>query len=410
MTDEASGEDLGFQLPPPAKGSRIGVAIAIAVVAGGAFAFGWFRNRDQHGAPVIAVDTRLPRVELIAPKVLASDRALALPGIVRPLEDTQIYARVQGYVRSTKVDIGDKVAAGALLAEIDTPELDASLVQARAQLAAAQAAVKQVVAQRDFSRSNTARITSLADQQLVAKAQAEQTQAQAATDEASVNAAKSNVAAQEANVKRLTQLQSFGTVTAPFAGTITTRSVDRGDLVRDGAMTPMFTLIATDPVRVLIDVPQSIAPSVKPGLPATVTVREYGDRPFVGTITRSSGALDPELHVMTTEVQVPNADGALFPGMYVQAALTLPVPHRVLEIPATALYSDADGLRVAVVDRAGAVKLVKIQIERDTGATLQISTGLTGDERIIATAVPSLIDGDRVEVIEAKPAPAAATQ
>ncbi|MGE0402639.1 MAG: efflux RND transporter periplasmic adaptor subunit, partial [Kofleriaceae bacterium] len=285
-----------------------------------------------------------------------------------------------------------------VLAEIDTPELAAELSQARAQLLSARAAVKQATAQRDYSRSNSTRYTTLADQQLVSKSQVEETAARAATDEATVAAAESNVTAMEANVRRLVELQGFAKVVAPFAGTITTRSVDRGALVQAGGTTPMFTLVATDPVRIFVDVPQTIAPSVRADTPATVTVREYAGRTFTGKVTRSAGALDEEMHTMTTEIQVPNTDGALLPGMYVQVSITLPTPHKVLEIPSTALYSDADGLRVATVDAQQRVKFAKITVERDTGATLQISTGLTGDEQIIKIAVPGLRDGDAVIV------------
>jgi len=392
-------DELGFNLPPPAKASRVMVLVAIAVVVGGAFAFGYLRQRKAHGeTPVATAKADAPRVEVMKPVVLSSDRALALPGTVRALEETKIYARVTGYVRSWKVDLGDKVTAGQLLAEIDTPEIDAQLAQARAQLAVARAAVTQAKAQRDYSKSSSARMTGLSDQQLVSKAQVEQTQAQAQTDEAIVTSATSNVAAQEANVRRLLDLQAFARVVAPFAGTVTQRSVDRGALVRDGATTPMFTVAATDPVRIFVDVPQSVAPSVKPGTSATVTVREYAGRKFEGKVTRAAGALDPDLHTMPTEVQVPNADGALLAGMYVQVAINLTVPHRVLELPATALYNDARGLRVATVDAQNKAKLVPITIERDTGATVQISTGLTGDERVIKIAVPALVDGDSVEV------------
>lgn len=392
-------DELGFNLPPPAKASRVMVLVAIAVVVGGAFAFGYLRQRKAHGeTPVATAKADAPRVEVMKPVVLSSDRALALPGTVRALEETKIYARVTGYVRSWKVDLGDKVTAGQLLAEIDTPEIDAQLAQARAQLAVARAAVTQAKAQRDYSKSSSARMTGLSDQQLVSKAQVEQTQAQAQTDEAIVTSATSNVAAQEANVRRLLDLQAFARVVAPFAGTVTQRSVDRGALVRDGATTPMFTVAATDSVRIFVDVPQSVAPSVKPGTSATVTVREYAGRKFEGKVTRAAGALDPDLHTMPTEVQVPNADGALLAGMYVQVAINLTVPHRVLELPATALYNDARGLRVATVDAQNKAKLVPITIERDTGATVQISTGLTGDERVIKIAVPALVDGDSVEV------------
>jgi membrane fusion protein, multidrug efflux system len=400
MSSTDPPEDLGFELPPPAQRSRIGVIVAVTVVIGVAFAIGYLRRSNAHGelAVFAGAETKPVRVEVAKPKLLTSDRALALPGTVRALEETQIYSRVTGYVRAWKVDIGDKVTAGQLLVELETPELDAQLAQARAQLAQARAAVRQASAQRDYSKSNTARYQTLADQKLISKSQVEQTEAQAATDEATVSAAQSNVSAMEANVRRLADTQSFQKVTAPFAGTITTRNVDRGALVRDGATTPMFTLVATDPVRILVDVPQSVAPSVKPDTAATVSVREYGSRTFEGKVARSAGALDLELHTMTTEVRVPNPDGALMPGMYVQVAITLPVPHRVLEIPATALYSDAHGLRVAVVDKGRRVKLVPITIERDTGATLIVATGLTGDEQIIKIAVPTILDGDLVEL------------
>jgi RND family efflux transporter MFP subunit len=167
----------------------------------------------------------------------------------------------------------------------------------------------------------------------------------------------------------------------------------------------MFTLVATDPVRIFIDVPQSVAPSVRVGTDAAITVREFGGRAFAGKVTRSAGALDPELHVMSTEIQVPNADSALLPGMYVTVAISLPVPHRVVEVPSTALYSDAQGLRVATVDAQARVKFVPITIERDTGPTLWIATGLTGDERIVKIAVPTLLDGDQVEVAVPPPPP-----
>ncbi|MGE0870065.1 MAG: efflux RND transporter periplasmic adaptor subunit [Kofleriaceae bacterium] len=400
MSTTPEQDDLGFALPAPAKASRVRVLVAVAIVVGGGFAFGYLQhhnNESDHGVPV-GSDPRAVRVEVIKAKVLSSDRALALPGVVKAFEETKIYARTTGFVRSWTVDIGDKVKAGQLLAEIDTPELAAQLSQARAQLAQARVAVKQASVQRDYSKSNTSRFETLADQNLVARSQVEQTQAQAATDQAAVASAQSNVAAQEANVRRLLELQSFARVVAPFAGTVTTRSIDRGALVREGDPTPLFTLVAIDPVRVFIDVPQSIAPSVKAETPATITVREYGSRQFTGKVTRAAGALDPELHTMTTEIQVPNPDGALLPGMYVNASLTLPVPHRTLEIPSTALYNDSQGLRVATVDAAGKVKFAPITIERDTGSALQIATGLTGDESIIKIAVPTLADGDVVDV------------
>jgi membrane fusion protein (multidrug efflux system) len=397
--DHQEPEELGFALPPPSKTSRTGVIVVLVILVGGGFAFGWMQRSKAHervDAP--AVEAKATRVEVIKPSTAESDRAMTLPGTVRALEQTKIYARTTGYVRRWLADIGDKVTAGQLLVELDVPDVEAQLGQARAQLAQAQSAVKQVAAQRDYSKSNSSRYESLVNQKLVAVQQAEQTQAQAFTDEASVGAAEANVAAQQANVRRLSDTLAFARVIAPFAGTITARNVERGNLVSETQATELYTLVATDPVRIYVDVPQNVAPNVKVGTEATLDVREFPGRKFTGKITRAAGALDPDLHTMTTEVQVPNPDSALLPGMYVQATLSFPVPHRVIEIPATALYSDAEGLRVAVVDAHQKVHYVPITIERDTGATVQVATGLTGDERVIKIAVPWLVEGDPIEI------------
>ncbi len=394
-------EDLGFELPAAGKTSKVGIIVVLAVLAGGAFAFRFLRNQSAHAESITPHAEAIAKVDVVKPNTLTSASALALPGITKALEETKIYPRTTGYVRKWFVDIGDKVKEGQLLAEIDTPDLDAQLAQARAQLASAKAAVKQAQAQSTYTKQNTARYQNLADQKLVSGSQLEQTQAQASTDEATVVANQANVTAAEANVRRLSDLQNFSKVTAPFAGTITSRTIDRGALLTDTGTTPMFTLVAVDPIRVFIDVPQTVAPSIQYGTPATVTVREFPGRNFVGTITRSAGALDPDLHTMSTEVDVPNPDNALLPGMYVQAALTLPVPHKVIEIPATALYSDAQGIRVSIVDAQNKVKFVPITIERDTGATLWVATGLTGDEKLIKVAVASFVEGDPVEINKA---------
>ena len=408
--DHQEPEDLGFPLPPPSRTSRTGVIVVVAVVIGAAFAFGWVqRSRAHDRVELPQVANRAVRVDVVKPRVLVSDSEMSLPGTVRALEQTKIYPRTTGYVRKWLVDIGDKVTAGQLLVEIDAPDLDAQLGQARAQLAQAQSAVNQVIAQRNYSKSNTQRYASLADQKLVSQSQVEQTQAQASTDEASVAAAQSNVAAQQANVRRLVETQGFLRVVAPFAGTITSRNIERGDLVSESKTTELYTIAAIDTVRVFVDVPQTVVANVRPGAEATITVREYPGRKFAGKVTRSAGALDPDLHTMTTEIQVPNPDSALKPGMYVQAALTFPAPHHVVEIPATALYSDSQGLRVAVVDAQQKLHYIPITIERDTGAALLVSTGLTGEERLVKIAVPGMLEGDPLEISAPRAAaPAAA--
>jgi RND family efflux transporter MFP subunit len=391
-------EDLGFELPEAGSTSKVGIVVVLVVLVSAGLAFRFLNHRSALGDTAVPHGDSAIKVDVIKPNTLVSSSALALPGVARSFEETKIYPRTTGYVRRWLVDIGDKVSEGQLLAEIDTPDLDAQLSQARAQLAQAKAAVKQYEAQRNFSKQNTTRYQNLADQKLVSGSQLEQTQAQALTDEATVAAAESNVVAQEANVRRLSDLQNFAKVTAPFAGTITTRSIDRGSLLTDTGTTPMYTLVATDPIRVFIDVPQTVAASMKVGTDAQVSVRELPNRVFAGKIARSAGSLDPDLHTMSTEIDVPNPDSALLPGMYVQAALTLPVPHKVVEIPATALYSDAQGVRVAVVDAQNKAHFVPITIERDTGAALWVASGLTGDEKLVKIAVPALLDGDPVEV------------
>ncbi len=403
-------EELGFVLPAPAATSKLKVLAFVLLLGGGALAFGYARRNDPANAPIGSEQTGTVKVQVIKPKALSSDRALELPGTVKALEETKIYPHTAGYVKRWLVDIGDKVTEGQLLAEIEIPDVDAQLAQARAQVLQAEAAVKQAKAQATYSTSNAARNQVMLDQSLVAKGTVEQAQAQAGADQATIVADEANVVAQQANVKRLVELTSFSKITAPFAGRITSRAIERGQLVGDtttaSTASPIYTLAATDPVRVFVDMPQTVATSVVPGTAAIVTTREYADRKFPGNVTRSAGALDPDLHTMTTEIQVPNSDDALMPGMYVQAQVTLSVPHRVVEIPATALYNDASGVRVATVDAQHKIHFVKIVIERDTGATLWIGGGLTGDEKIVKIAVPSLIEGDVVDVAET-PDPAA---
>ncbi len=396
--------DLGFALPPPGKLSparALLVVGAVITVLGGAFVAAWLPRHEAQAElaqSTNAASGAAVRVNVIRPKVLTSDRALLLPGTVTPLLSTVIYSRANGYLRKWNVDIGDKVKEGQLLAEIETPEVDQQLLQARAQLAQADASVTQAVANREFSKANLARYVELTKQGLASQQDLDQHRAQADVDEASVTVAKANVVAMRANISRLEQLTSFGRVTAPFAGTITARSVDTGALVTAGNATPLFTLVAMDPARVFIQVPQDVAPSVQKDVSADVTTREYPHRVFHGVVSRSAGALDPGSRTMNTEIRVSNPDNALLAGMYAEVSLTLPSPHQVYEVPATALFNDARGLRLAVVGNDNRVKLVKVTMERDTGSTALISAGLDGTERIVKLSNAGLSDGSEVEI------------
>jgi membrane fusion protein (multidrug efflux system) len=396
-------DDLGFDLPEAAAVSKTRVfAFALGGVAlmAVAFAVGYAPKHAQRVA--LEESTRVEgassqRVEVITPKVGSSDRAIALPGSVQPLEETTIYARANGYVRKWYADIGDRVKDGQLLAELDTPELDQELDQARAQLSQAQAALVQTKASRDLSNTNLARYKQLSPSGVVSQAELDQRSAQAQVDEANVNVAQANVQAQEANIRRLVQLKGFARVTAPFAGTVTVRSVEIGTLVSAAAGAPLFKVAALDPARVFVQVPQDVAPSIRTDVPATVTVREYAARAFTGKVARAAGELDPMSRTMTTEVRVPNPDGALLPGMYADVAITLPAPHRVLVLPATAVSSDAKGVRVAIVEGDDHVKLVPVVVERDTGSTIEIASGLDPAARVVKIASSQLVDGKLVE-------------
>jgi RND family efflux transporter MFP subunit len=335
-------------------------------------------------------------VQVLTPKVKSSDRSLALPGSVQPLEETVVYPRSSGYVSKWLVDIGDKVEAGTLLAEIDTPEIDQQLDQARAQLVQAQAGLVQSTANRDFSNTTLDRYKKLTPEGVASQQELDQKQAQSLVDEANVKVAQAAIEAQQANVRRLTQMKSFGHITAPFAGMVNARNIERGALV--SPTTPLFKISAVDPVRVFVQVPQDVAPSVRADVPAQVTVREYPGRTFEGKVARSSGSLDPATRTMNTEVRVPNPKGELLGGMYAQVALTLPSPHRVFEVPATAVMNDAKGLRIAIVTADSKLKLVTVVVERDTGSTIEISTGITENDRIVKLANADLVDGRTVEV------------
>jgi len=397
-------DDLGFDLPEPASLSRSRVftlGALVLVVLAGAFLFGYLprhRERAELAEGARAEAELAPAVEVIKPTVSNSDHAIVLSGSVRALEETAIYPRANGYIAKWLVDIGDKVKDGQTMAEIETPELDQELDQARAQLAQATAGVTQADANRDFSEANLERFKQLVPAGVASQQDLDKTQAQSVVDSASVKVAKSGVAVQAANIRRLLQLKSFAHVLAPFAGTVTARNVERGSLVSSGNATPLFKVAILDPVRVFVQVPQDAAAAIKNDLLAKVSTREYPGRVFDGKVARSSGALDQNTRTMLVEVRVPNPKNELLAGMYAEVALTLPSSHRVFEVPATALLNDAKGLRVALVDANDTLRLVPVVLERDTGATVQISSGLTADARVVKLSSADMVDGKRVQI------------
>jgi membrane fusion protein, multidrug efflux system len=389
-------DDLGFDLPPPAKPSPVRLVVAAIVVCalvGGAFFAAWMPRK--RAAEALAESTKAGaadalRVVVVKPKAKASDRAMTLPGSIQALEETTLYPRANGYARSWKADIGDAVKEGALLAEIDTPDADQQLAQAQAQLAQAEAVLAQAKANRAFAETNLQRYQALTPKGAATEQELDKARSQFAVDTANVEVATANVDAQKANLRRLAQLQGFSRITAPFAGTITARTVERGALVSPS--TPLFKLAHTETVRVLVQIPQDVAPSVRVDAKALVTVREFAGRTFEGKVARSAGALDPASRTMTTEVRIPNPSHELLAGMYAQVAMTMPTPHRVLELPASAVMTDARGVHVGVVEN-GKIRLAQVAVERDNGATIDIASGLDERDTVVKLGNAEIIDG-----------------
>jgi membrane fusion protein (multidrug efflux system) len=410
----APHDELGFELAKPARWSParilVGVVVAGAVFAG-LFAFAYLPRRAARETLAKEAAERVqavPRVAVVTPRLVSSERKLSLPGSVQPLEEAIIYARASGYVRRWQVDIGTHVKEGELLAEIDTPELDQELAQARAALAQAHANVVQAQANKGLAGTRLDRTGRLVEAGLSPQQDLEQSQAQSVVGEADLSVAEANVAAQNANIRRINDVRGFSRVMAPFTGTITERSVERGSLVTAGNVaTPLFKLASTDTVRVFVQVPQDAAPSVVLGAPAELQVREFPNEKFIGTVSRTAGALDSATRTLSTEVRVANSTGRLLAGMYAEVKLSLPSERRVFELPATVLMVDAAGMRIGIVGPDDTVHLQRIALERDLGATVQVATGLTGAERVVQIAGVELEEGQKVEPVAGAPVSAA---
>ena len=394
--------DLGFALPEPARpsGTRL-IALLVLALAGVAAAFfiGYMPRRDHSAAlsqAATSAGDSLPLVDVVKPKITQSKRPVVLTASLQPLEETVLYSRASGYVAQWHVDIGERVKAGQLLAEIETPELDQQLDQARAELLRRQAALGQARTQEEYAKTSLTRYERLRPAGVATQQEIDQKTAEAHVAEANTAAAAANIEVGRADLRRLTQLKSFGKVTAPFAGIVTQRSVERGALVTTS--TALYRVQNNDVLRAFLQVPQDLAAAVKPGSEAQISVREYPGKTFSGTLTRTAGALEPSTRTMTTEIRIDNQDHALMSGMYAQASLSIEQAHKVFELPATVLWNDAQGLRVAIVDAQDKLHFRSIVLERDAGSTLQIASGLRGDERVIKLASAALREGDQVRV------------
>lgn len=324
-------------------------------------------------------------VKTALPKTGDAGQTLALPGTLQGFVQSPIAARATGYLRRWTKDIGSRVERGEVLAEIESPELDQQLTQAIA-------AREQASSSLELAKSTVERWESLRKKDVVSQQDLDERRSSAAQ-------ARANLAAADANVQRLRQLEGFKRVVAPFAGVITRRNVDVGDLI-DMSGKPLFTLSQTDPLRVYVNVPQSYAQLVKAGQPVVVTQGELRGQSFKGTVARTAASIDTGTRTMQVEIALPNPDGTLLPGAYVQVSLPLAASQAVL-VPANALLFRAEGTRVALVDESGRVTLRAVTLGRNYGESVEVLDGLAANQRLVLNPSDSLTDGDRVALAPA---------
>ena len=330
-------------------------------------------------------------VKVTQPKVAGAGQLLALPGTLQGYVQSPIAARASGYLKRWHKDIGSRVQAGELLAEIETPEIDQQLTQAIA--ARQQAASSLALATSTMERWEALRKKDAVSQQELDERRSNDAQARA------------NLAAGEANVERLRQLESFKRVVAPFSGVITKRNVDVGDLIDagGGAGRALFLLTQTDPLRIYVNVPQTYSQLIKPGQEVSVTQAELRGQTFRGQIARTAASIDTVTRTMQIEVSLPNRDGTLLPGSFVQVLLPLKA-SQAISVATNTLMFRTDGIRVAVVDAEGGVRLRAIKLGRNSGETIEVLEGLGPSDRVVLNPPDSLNDGDKVSVVAATPA------
>jgi len=367
--------------------------LALMVLAGG-LAF-WGIQTRARALAVVTDETRemsTPTVAIISPERGAPQQEIVLPGNMQAYTDSPIYARTNGYLKKWYVDIGTRVRAGQLLAEIDTPELDHQLQQARADLATADANAR--LAQTTADRYRDLIKTDSVSQQDLDNANGNLAARLAATESA------------RANLQRLEQVHDFRRIVAPFAGVITARNTDIGALIDSGSNAKeLFHITATHILRVFVSVPEVYSRLARQGLSAELTLKEFPDRRFAAKLARTSEAIDVASRTLLTEFDVENASGELLPGSYAEVHLKLPAEATTFRLPVNALMFRSEGLRVATVDHAGRVTLAPVTLGRDFGSSVEVLAGITGAERVVVNPPDSLETPQVVRVAATTDAP-----
>ena len=366
-------------------------AVIVLVVLG---AFTLFQRRAQYHA--LAEETEslaIPTVAVTHPTAEVAQEDLVLPGTLTAYVESPIYARTNGYLQKWYHDIGTRVPKGELLADIDTPEVDQQLSQARADLNTSQA------------NANLSRITSMRYQELIKTDGVSKQEVDNAVGDYEAKAAI--VKSSEANLRRLEELESFKHVYAPFSGVITRRNIDTGTLINagnGGVQQELFRLAQTDPIRVYVSVPETYSSSVRGGLGAFLDLTQFPGLRFEGKVVRTAESIDPGSRTLLTEVDVPNKNAQLFPGGYAQVHLQVKVAASRVQVPVNALLFRAEGLRAVVVDANHKTHLRQLTIGRDYGTSLEVLQGLEPTDWIVLNPADSLDEGQDVRVKPVTPA------
>jgi RND family efflux transporter MFP subunit len=376
----------------PGKGSagRTAAIVLIAVIVVSLLVISGIvpRLRSRNALAAETNELAAPSVLVVQPKRGAPAQEILLPGNIQAFVDAPIYARTNGYLKRWYFDIGSHVRQGQLLAEIESPEVDQQLSQAQADLETAKENLH-------LSQITANRFSDLIKQDAVS---------QQDTDNATSDLAARNSAVKsaQANVDRLKQLVSFEKVYAPFDGVVTARNTDIGQLIDSGAAggqaRSLFQMAAISRLRVFVSVPQIYSQAATPGLKADLTFAEFPGRRFQGTLVRTSRSIDPTARTLNVEVDVDNSKGELLPGAYTEVHLKLKEGTPTMTIPVSALLFRQEGLRVAVAESDNTARMVPVTLGRDFGDFAEITTGLTGQERVIANPPDSIIDGERLNV------------
>src|SRR5271165_679967 len=371
---------------------------ALLLLLGG-LALGIWRHYTLHLEVTAAAEQHrdfVPTVRVEAVRASPGTMSVTLPATTNAFEAANIYARASGYVEKRNVDIGSRVKAGDLLAAITAPELDHQIAQAEASLAQAKASRRQTKANRELAR---VRDSVLVRQGWVTQQQGDTDRLSYAAQQQAKQVRDAAIQSMEAQLLVLRQQKAYQQVVAPFDGVVTRRNIDVGSLVQADATsgTFMFTLTQSDVMRIRLYVPQDAAFGVKPGVDAVVRVPEIPDHTFPGEVARIADALDPATRTLMTEIDVPNPDGELSPGIY--CAVELKVPRRTpsLIVPAGAIVFDRDGLHVLVVEN-GVARSRKITEIRDLGTEVEVSEGVRQGEKVVLTPPVDLEDGSKVQI------------